>query len=303
MPDGSVCTQTHTDGMAVTPVSCPARPGPFFTTNHRGVFMRTIFMMLCAVGCTVCFCSTTVVAGEKKAEVTTEKTTPEPPETAAPHKDDAAASQAGETEAGPSDAAEPSTTGQKETAGAQKTADDTPENKDQAATGANEETPPRKEKAVAEKKTEYTVKESGAAGEEQKAKQAPKSGSEKKRAAKKPATSKKQDDAAQLSVSRIAVCKEVVDHEPKNKAASFPADVGTLYCFTHVKGARDTVTIVHKWYHDGTLAGIVPLSVWSPSFRTYSKRDIAADKKGAWKVEVLEQNTEAVLETISFTIE
>ncbi len=111
------------------------------------------------------------------------------------------------------------------------------------------------------------------------------------------------EGSAELEVARASICENVVNHEPKGKSNAFPADVGKVYCFSHIKGAKDSVTVLHKWYKDGKAVGSVPLSVWSPSFRTYSLRAVEPGSKGTWRVEIIDGETGAVMKDVSFSIE
>jgi hypothetical protein len=106
-----------------------------------------------------------------------------------------------------------------------------------------------------------------------------------------------------VSVSRAAVCTDVVEHEPRGSATTFGGDVGKLYCFTHVKGVRDTLVVKHNWYHNGTLVGATTLPVRSSSWRTYSARRLGEKPAGAWKVEVVNTETGDPLETVEFTVQ
>lgn len=112
-----------------------------------------------------------------------------------------------------------------------------------------------------------------------------------------------EDKGVEIEVSRAAICKAVVNHEPQESATNFTKDVKRLYCFSHIKGVKDTATIQHKWYYKDKEVGFSTLSVKSSSWRTYSYRDITEDQVGPWKVEIISDNNGNVLESLSFSIE
>ncbi|MBD3315327.1 MAG: DUF2914 domain-containing protein [Chitinivibrionales bacterium] len=105
-------------------------------------------------------------------------------------------------------------------------------------------------------------------------------------------------------VSRAAICTDIENREPQGDATNFSADVGKLYCFTHIKGVQDTLLINHQWYrNDEAYGGPTTLPVRSASWRTYSSRQIGEGSEGNWKVEVVNTETDDVIETVNFAIE
>jgi len=97
----------------------------------------------------------------------------------------------------------------------------------------------------------------------------------------------------------IAVGKNIADRMPTDTASAFPADVGSLVCWTKVTGAEGQ-TITHVWTH-GPHSAEVKLNVGGSPWRTYSRRTIPAEWTGEWKVEV-KDSTGAVLATKTFTV-
>ena len=105
-----------------------------------------------------------------------------------------------------------------------------------------------------------------------------------------------------LKVEDAAICTAVKDRAPEGAGTSFPADVGKLYCFTKIVGAKEETKVKHVWYQGDNELATVELKVGVGSWRTNSSKNIEATRKGAWKVEVQDAGGK-VLETLNFTIE
>jgi len=97
----------------------------------------------------------------------------------------------------------------------------------------------------------------------------------------------------------IAIGKGITDRMPTDTASAFPADVGTLVCWTRVTGAEGQ-KITHVWTH-GPHADTVSMTIGGSPWRTYSRKTIPADWTGEWKVEV-HDSTGAVVGSKTFTV-
>ena len=107
--------------------------------------------------------------------------------------------------------------------------------------------------------------------------------------------------AAELKVEDAAICKAVVNRAPQDSGASFPAEVGKLYCFTRIVGGAEGTVVKHAWYREDKEMVVVELKVGGSNWRTWSSKNIDPSWKGAWKVDV--QDAEGkVLTTLNFTI-
>src|SRR6266550_3866769 len=85
-----------------------------------------------------------------------------------------------------------------------------------------------------------------------------------------------------VTVVEAVVAKSVLDRQPQDTGAAFPADVGQLNCWTKVEG-------------DGEL------QVGGSPWRTWSRKTVPADWTGAWHVEVRDA-AGTVLKRIDFTV-
>ncbi|MCP4631663.1 MAG: DUF2914 domain-containing protein [candidate division Zixibacteria bacterium] len=106
---------------------------------------------------------------------------------------------------------------------------------------------------------------------------------------------------AEIEVSRITFCKDVVDLEPVEPAESFTSDVGKVYLFAEIKGADDSTLIKHIWYHEGERVTSVDIIVNGPRWRTYSFKTIPEGRTGKWGVEITDEQ-ERVIKPIALEI-
>jgi len=110
-------------------------------------------------------------------------------------------------------------------------------------------------------------------------------------------------DMSEIKVARAVICTAIVDREPQGSAETFAKGLQKLSCFSHIEGVKDTLKIQHKWYYKEQLAGTVPLTVRSMSWRTYSSKKIEEKMTGDWKVEIVNAENGGVLKTLSFSVE
>ena len=103
-----------------------------------------------------------------------------------------------------------------------------------------------------------------------------------------------------VTVVEVVVAKSVLDRQPQDTGAAFPADVGQLNCWTKVEGAGGS-TLHHVWFHGYTQVGDVVLQVGGSPWRTWSRKTVPADWTGAWHVEVRDA-AGTVLKRIDFTV-
>src|SRR3989440_10169269 len=103
-----------------------------------------------------------------------------------------------------------------------------------------------------------------------------------------------------VTVVEAVVAKSVLDRQPQDTGAAFPADVGQLNCWTKGEGAGGS-TLHHVWFHGDTQGGDGELQVGRSPLRTGSRKTVPADWTGAWHVEVRDA-AGTVLKRIDFTV-
>jgi hypothetical protein len=104
-----------------------------------------------------------------------------------------------------------------------------------------------------------------------------------------------------LVVTEAAVGTSVADRQLQGPADSFPATVGTLYCFTKIGQTQAGATIEHVWYHGDVEVGRKQLNIGGSPWRTWSSKVIPADATGDWRVDVLAEGK--VLKSVSFKVQ
>ncbi len=105
--------------------------------------------------------------------------------------------------------------------------------------------------------------------------------------------------AATVSVEAV-LARTVVDRAPQDTGSAFPDSVGTIVLWMRVTDASGQ-TLHHVWFHGGDQVSDVSLMVGGSPWRTWSRKTIPADAKGAWHVEIRDEAGN-VLKRIDFTV-
>ena len=105
--------------------------------------------------------------------------------------------------------------------------------------------------------------------------------------------------AANVSVEAV-LARNVADRAPQDTGTAFSDSVGTVVLWMRVTGGNGQ-TLHHVWFHGDDNVGDVPLTIGGSPWRTWSRKSIPADAKGAWHVEIRDE-AGAVLKRIDFTV-
>ena len=82
--------------------------------------------------------------------------------------------------------------------------------------------------------------------------------------------------APDVSISRSALAREIVNREPRGIEPRIDAGAAEWHYFTEVSGARRNLTLVHYWFADGRAIGITELPVEpSARWRTWSSLPVS----------------------------
>ncbi len=112
-----------------------------------------------------------------------------------------------------------------------------------------------------------------------------------------------QDPESQtLEIPEAAIATAIESRVPQGISDTFQSDVGKLYAFTRIAGAKDETTVKHMWFYNDKLMTEIRLPVKSTSWRTYSSKTILSSWTGQWKVEIVDEDGR-VLKSLPFTIE
>jgi hypothetical protein len=96
------------------------------------------------------------------------------------------------------------------------------------------------------------------------------------------------------------LARSVADRAPQDTGSAFPDSVGTVVLWMRVSGAGGQ-TLHHVWFHGDDNVGDVPLTISGSPWRTWSRKSVPADAKGAWHVEIRDEGGN-VLKRIDFTV-
>ena len=105
--------------------------------------------------------------------------------------------------------------------------------------------------------------------------------------------------ASMVSVEAV-LARSVVDRAPQDTGIAFPDTVGTLVLWMRATGASGQ-TLHHVWFFGDAEVGDVPLTIGGSPWRTWSRKTVPLDAKGAWHVEIRD-DAGTVLKRIDFTV-
>jgi hypothetical protein len=106
--------------------------------------------------------------------------------------------------------------------------------------------------------------------------------------------------AASTATVEAVLARTIVDRVPQDTGTVFADSVGTIILWTRVSGA-DGQTLHHVWFFGDTEVGDVPLTIGGSPWRTWSRKTIPVEAKGAWHVEIRD-DAGTVLKRIDFTV-
>ena len=96
------------------------------------------------------------------------------------------------------------------------------------------------------------------------------------------------------------LARSVVDRAPQDTGSAFPDSVGSVVLWMRVTGGNGQ-TLHHVWFHGGDQVSDVPLTIGGSPWRSWSRKTVPADAKGAWHVEIRDEGGN-VLKRIDFTV-
>ena len=105
--------------------------------------------------------------------------------------------------------------------------------------------------------------------------------------------------ASSVSVEAV-LARSLVDRAPQDTGTAFPDSVGTIVLWMRASGASGQ-TLHHVWFYGDTEVGDVPLTISGSPWRTWNRKTVPAEAKGAWHVEIRD-DAGTVLKRIDFTV-
>ncbi|WP_178862246.1 DUF2914 domain-containing protein [Thiomicrorhabdus cannonii] len=93
-----------------------------------------------------------------------------------------------------------------------------------------------------------------------------------------------------IQIEQAVLSAEVVNREPGEIfTGRVPKPVRQLYFFTQIKNAEGQ-TLYHRWIHNDREMALIPLTIHSNLYRTWSSKRLTSAWQGQWRVEVLNQD-------------
>jgi len=105
--------------------------------------------------------------------------------------------------------------------------------------------------------------------------------------------------ASDVTVEAV-LARSVVDRAPQDTGTAFPDTVGTVVLWMRATGATGQ-TLHHVWFFGDAEVGDVPLTIGGSPWRTWSRKTVPLEAKGAWHVEIRD-DAGNVLKRIDFTV-
>ena len=111
------------------------------------------------------------------------------------------------------------------------------------------------------------------------------------------------------AVRQFLICKSLVIQKNEDNRTEWKIDgvgeefeggVGRLTCLTRIVGAKQRLTVKHRWFWSDQLMTEIPLEIKSSNWRTYSKKTI--NRKGPWRVDVVRAADGKLLASKSFSV-
>lgn len=86
------------------------------------------------------------------------------------------------------------------------------------------------------------------------------------------------------------MCEKVENLVPIRPAIAFSVSIGQVYCFSSFDPVPQPTFIYHRWYHRDELSTQTRLRLYPPKWSTYSVIQLRETDKGAWRVEITDQD-------------
>lgn len=103
-----------------------------------------------------------------------------------------------------------------------------------------------------------------------------------------------------IEIETAVLTSNILNREPTDLLGTkVPKNIRKLFFFTQIKGAKDRV-IYHRWLHNQQVMALIPLTINSNLYRTWSSKRLTSAWQGQWTVEVLDTDKQ-VLYRHSFT--
>ncbi|MCG8423350.1 MAG: DUF2914 domain-containing protein [Proteobacteria bacterium] len=93
----------------------------------------------------------------------------------------------------------------------------------------------------------------------------------------------------------LAIAPSISDRQPQDVSDSYPATIGSLYCWSSVKNRGEATQVVHIWRYGDRVINQHQMKIGkSIRWRTWSQQRINSKLTGTWSCEVVDQGGETL---------
>ena len=104
------------------------------------------------------------------------------------------------------------------------------------------------------------------------------------------AGAQQEGDDTRTQAGEVFVCSGIESGRPLGRSVIFSAAQGTLYCYSDFTRVAAVEHITHRWFFLDREVAHFNLTLQPPRWSAYSSLKVTPDKKGPWRVEVLDQD-------------
>ncbi|MCH7612348.1 MAG: DUF2914 domain-containing protein [Candidatus Marinimicrobia bacterium] len=108
-----------------------------------------------------------------------------------------------------------------------------------------------------------------------------------------------------LRVNSLLFCEFMIDsiRKPINIGNEFPITLEKVYCYSGIRNALGTRTILYEWYFEGKYIDTIPVKIdRSVHWRSWTYKTIKDAQVGQWYVVIRDEPTNTALDTAYFRI-
>ncbi len=97
------------------------------------------------------------------------------------------------------------------------------------------------------------------------------------------------------NISQAVFAKNINNREPQDIIDSSDNKLKKIFFFTNIRNLQDE-TIIHRWLYQGRIMAEVKLYIGGIRWRTWSSKNLWHNWLGIWKVQVVKEDGEVLLE-------
>jgi len=100
--------------------------------------------------------------------------------------------------------------------------------------------------------------------------------------------------ASNIQIETAILSSNIINKQPSESLGhTIPKQIRTVYFFNQLKGAENTV-IYHRWIYKNQEMALIPLTINSNLYRTWSSKQMTSAWQGPWIIEILNENKDVI---------